>query len=519
MRQRSRRDFFADVGRGMVVASVGSGLAGDLGFSAAFADQGPERLTFGPLEPLVALMQETPAARLQGILVERLKNGTPLRDLVAAGALANARAFGGEDYVGFHTLMAIAPSYHMAAELPESKRALPVLKVLYRNASRLQERGGGTKNETLHAVQPGTLPPGSSGEALRDSIRHKNVQEAESRFARIAAGTPENALDSLLFAVQDGNDVHRIVLPYRAWDLMGIIGRDRAHTLLRQSVRFCLKQESAQYSQYRSALRSFVPRVVDQFKLDNYQMGRREADDAWIEAMSQTIFRGTPAQAGEAVAAALAEGFTPEALGEAISLAANQLVLRDNGRTREEAPHKPIGSIHGDGIGVHACDSANAWRNLSRVSNGRNKALCLVLGAYQVAEDRPQRGGDFLNWQPYPREDARTAVRDVQRDAVLPALHDAIRQREQARACALVHRYGELDLPVRPVWDLLLGYAISEDGALHGEKYYRTTSEEFNTLRPAFRWRQLIALARVTASEYGYAAPGHLDACKLLHVT
>jgi hypothetical protein len=79
-----------------------------------------------------------------------------------------------------------------------------------------------------------------------------------------------------------------------------------------------------------------------------------------------------------------------------------------------------------------------------------------------------------------------------------------------------VHRYGELGRSPRPVFDLLLGYAISEDGALHAEKYYRTVTEEFATTRPGFRWRQLAALARVTASEYGHPAPGMEEARRLL---
>ncbi len=66
--------------------------------------------------------------------------------------------------------------------------------------------------------------------------------------------------------------------------------------------------------------------------------------------------------------------------------------------------------------------------------------------------------------------------------------------------------------------DLFLKYAISEDGALHAEKYYRTATEEFAMGRPAFRWRQLVALARVTASEYGQPAPGYAESCRLLHV-
>src|SRR5439155_19635267 len=129
----------------------------------------------------------------------------------------------------------------------------------------------------------------------------------------------------------------------------------------------------------------------------------RAADDAWVEQMWATLFRATPDAAAEAAASALAEGFAPSAVAEAISLAANQLVLRDNGRPpNQSAPNRPAGSVHGDSVGVHASDSANAWRNLASAGDARNKAVCLILGAYQVARDRADRGGDFLNWQPYP---------------------------------------------------------------------------------------------------------------------
>jgi hypothetical protein len=63
-----------------------------------------------------------------------------------------------------------------------------------------------------------------------------------------------------------------------------------------------------------------------------------------------------------------------------------------------------------------------------------------------------------------------------------------------------------------------LRYAVSEDGALHAEKYYRTVTEEFASIRPAFRWRELVGLARVTASESGFPAPGYAEACRLMKV-
>lgn len=515
----SRREFFADVGRGMLVATVGYGMASELGLAPAFAADAPEPLDFGALEPLVRFMQETPANKLLPALAAKLKSGTDLRRLVAAAALANARTFGGEDYIGFHTMMALSPSLHMARELPAALRPLPVFKVLYRNTNRIQERGG-RKEEVLHAVKPGTLSAGQpSWEQLRDAVRRKEVAEAEQTFAAIAQLSPDEALNQLLYAVQDNTEVHRVVLPYRAWDLLDLIGKDQAHTLLRQSVRYCVRAESSSRSAAWDEPRTLLPKMLEQHHLLDRAPGTRAADDNWVDQLSQTFFKATPEQSAAAAAAALAEGISPAAIGEAISLTANHLVLRDLGRTpRDESPGKPPGSVHGDSIGVHASDSACAWRNLARVSNARNTFACLILGAYQVALDRTARGGDFAHWDPLPLKRHVDQIKTTEADSLLREADEAIRQNLQGRAAAIVQRYGELDHAPRPVFDLLLRYAVSEDGALHAEKYYRTVSEEFAAARPAFRWRELVALARVTASEYGRPAPGMAEAREVLKV-
>src|SRR4051812_8259961 len=107
MFNRSRREFLADVGRGMLVASLGSAAALDMGLTPCIAEAPGERLTFGKLEPLVCLLQETPPEKLLAMVVPKLKSGTSLALLVSAAALANARAFGGQDYTGYHTFMAL----------------------------------------------------------------------------------------------------------------------------------------------------------------------------------------------------------------------------------------------------------------------------------------------------------------------------------------------------------------------------------------------------------------------------
>jgi hypothetical protein len=156
---------------------------------------------------------------------------------------------------------------------------------------------------------------------------------------------------------------------------------------------------------------------------------------------------------------------------------------------------------------------------MARVSNPRNTYASLILGAYQLALDRAQRGGDFLTWEPLPHQRYLSEVRTTDPTQILTLLEEAIRGNLQARATGLVQRYSEQpNTTARPIFDLLLKYAISEDGALHAEKFYRTVTEEFSTTRPAYRWRHLIALARVTASEYGRPAAGMTQARDLLKV-
>lgn len=516
MVRNTRREFLGDIGRGMLMAGLGTTLAGELGLAPAWAGETESTLTFGQLEPLVALMQDTEPARLTAVLVDRLKSGTDLRTLVAAGALANARTFGGEDYIGFHTFMALAPAYRMAQQLPTHMQPLPVLKVLYRNANRIQEFGG-RKSEVLHPVVAEALPAGAvGGEYLQKVTREGNVDAAERAFAAIAKGPVGEAFNHLQYEVEDEVDVHRVVLSWRAWDTLELAGQEWAHCLLRQSVRYCAVRERQiiERNQPRSTVRTVLPQLLDQHKLLGRSLGTKTGDDGWVQQLARVIFGSSREQAAGAVAQALTEGFAPDAIGEAMSLAANMLVLHDPGRPQQWSnAEKPAGSCHGDSVGVHASDAANAWRNIVRVSNPRNVVASLVVGAFHTAGQ-----SERSNKEPYPTAEQLAAVKSQDPAALLREAEGAIREKDQLRAAAIVSRYGQLGHSPAPVFDLLLKFATSEDGALHAEKYYNTVSAEFATTRPAFRWGQLVALARVSASEYGYKSPGYEAAKELLKV-
>lgn len=511
---RSRRTFLTNVGQGTLLATLGPSIASDLGLvPRAFAASLDSTLTFGNLEPLVCLLQETPIDKLQSTLVDKLRSGESLKNFVAAAALANARTFGGEDYIGFHTFMALAPALKMASLMPKGQAALPVLKVLYRNTNRIQDFGGRKSEVLTHDISAISTAEANQAK-LNEAVRGRNKELAESILASILQNDRTSAFESLLPLVQDNPEVHRVVLPYRAWDMQDIVGTEHALTLLRQSLHYCLQNEPhrrADWDEHGAMLSS----LMAEFHLDAKSLGTKSAEDGFVEHLADTFCTASATDAARAAASALAEGFSAQVVGEALSLSATMLVLRDAGRPPQwEDRLKPAGSVHGDSRGVHASDAANAWRNMATIARGQSAISCLLIGAWQVARDR----GDASNLLPtsLPAKHHLDRIPETDADKLLARLDDAVVNNLQGNACAIAHRYGELGLPVDKIFSTLLRYAVSEDGALHAEKYFNTVWDDFHATRPSLRWRHISSLARVTASEFGKPAAGQAEARQLV---
>ena len=93
--------------------------------------------------------------------------------------------FGGCDYVGFHTAMAMLPALEMSRLLADRRQALPVLKVLYRNAQQIQSVGGASKAtlEAIHAAEHAS--EGDLGTQIRDACRKPDVALGEKLLAAV----------------------------------------------------------------------------------------------------------------------------------------------------------------------------------------------------------------------------------------------------------------------------------------------------------------------------------------------
>src|SRR5262249_41138586 len=212
------------------------------------------------------------------------------------------------------------------------------------------------EQEVLHPVAPATLPKDrQGGEVLREATRAEDKNRAERILAALAKGSVGEMFNQLQMSLQDEVDVHRIVLPWRAWVLLELTGKEPALALARQSVRRCIDQQvEIREDRPESEIRTLLPRLLDQYGLLGRPVGKRQADDGWVERLTDTLCRSDGPRSADAVAAALAEGISPEDVGAAISLAANAVVLCD-----------PAGSGPGASGGLHQSAAVNGWRNVT----------------------------------------------------------------------------------------------------------------------------------------------------------
>ena len=93
MMRNTRRKFLTDVGSGMLAGALGSSLAFDLGITPVGAAEDSQRLTFGKMEPLVALMQDTPLEKTPARTDRSDSSGNGPANAGARGAIGQCADF------------------------------------------------------------------------------------------------------------------------------------------------------------------------------------------------------------------------------------------------------------------------------------------------------------------------------------------------------------------------------------------------------------------------------------------
>ena len=284
-------------------------------------------------------MQETPPTSCCRCWSRSMQGGTDLRDAGRGRARWPTPApSAAQDYVGFHTFMALAPGLRRwSRELPEPTGRRCRCSRCSTATPTASRSTGGREHEVLHPVAaggPARRPHG--GEALREATRGRRHGRGRADLRRAGAGPIGEAFNDLQYV-----GAGRRRRPPRRPRLAGLGAARpdgqgaRPHAaapvgaLLRATRRAASRATTGRAGDPAPCCR----KLLDQYKLLEQAAGRPHGRTTPGSRAEPDDLRAPAAtQAADAVAAALAEGIAPEAVGEAISLAANQLVLRDPGR-------------------------------------------------------------------------------------------------------------------------------------------------------------------------------------------
>ena len=190
-------------------------------------------------------MQETPADRLLPAVVERMRAGptsasswrpppwpTPARS-AARTTTATTRSW-----------RCCRPT-RCRASCP--RRSGPCRSSRCSTATPTTSRtSAAASHEALHPLEAAPLPEGQAGRRgpPRGDPPAGHGRRPSGPSPRWPRGPLDEAYNDLQYLVQDNINVHRVVLAWRAWALLDLTGKEHAHTLLRQSVRFCVDEEA-----------------------------------------------------------------------------------------------------------------------------------------------------------------------------------------------------------------------------------------------------------------------------------
>ena len=193
-------------------------------------------------------MQETPPDKLLPILVEQLQSGTELSSSWRRRRWPTPAPSAARTTSASTRMMALSPGLPdgRASCPPSATAAAGAQGALPQHQPHPGERRPEDRGPPPGRARPSRRQAAPGGEALRDAVRRKDATDgrsdasphsrsgirrrcASTTCCRGAGRTPRSTASCCL---------------YRAWDLLDLVGREHAHTLLRQSVRYCVKAET-----------------------------------------------------------------------------------------------------------------------------------------------------------------------------------------------------------------------------------------------------------------------------------
>lgn len=217
--------------------------------SAADAKVGPDVVKLDPeVEPLVRLLEDTPREKVLEEVGQRVKNGLPYRDLLAALFLAGVRNVPPRPTVGFkfHAVLVVHSAHLSALAGPDRERWLPLFWAVDNfkgSQAQTQKEGGWRMKPAAELKLPAAHRAADEFAAAMDAW---DEERADAAAAALARSAPTAELFDLFarYGCRDFRDIgHKAIYVANAFRCLEVIGRRHAEPVLRSLAYALLQHE------------------------------------------------------------------------------------------------------------------------------------------------------------------------------------------------------------------------------------------------------------------------------------
>src|SRR5205085_7245422 len=140
------------------------------------------------IEPLVRLIEETPREKLLEAVGQRVRGGTPYREVLAALLLAGVRNVQPRPSVGFkfHAVLVVNSAHLASIASPDRERWLPLFWALdnFKSSQAQNQKEGGWRMKPVDEMK---LPAARNARrAFADAMDNWDVEAADAAVAALA---------------------------------------------------------------------------------------------------------------------------------------------------------------------------------------------------------------------------------------------------------------------------------------------------------------------------------------------
>ena len=475
------------------------------------------------IEPLVQFVEDTPPERIVAAVHDRLVRGTPVKDMLLAGALAVIRSSDlppGHHGGPLHPVAGIHAVRHIASRLSGEYAMLPVIQNVAVANKHIHSPAMGPY--ILADAQPVSEHDDLEAtiEAFRYGVFRGTYNACDHYFLYLLERlSPMQVLEELLRAAIPKNQIddHYFLYPVFTWRALDYFGFEWARYLGRAPVRY-ITRPTAPVSL------DDVDQLIEKHGLLERDMRVKTGDDetAAITALADEIGRcGQFSEIPEMLARGLADGLSLEGAGEALSVGGSTLFLR---------------SQTGNPMDVHINTGANNRRYLIRQPelSLRTKLQALLvwhtgpevrMAQRMLASDVQPERSRVASLPPRTEAellgDIETLIESLPAGERLPKANLASWRcsDEVKQAAALAQQYADKGYSPDALITALAKIACRDNFTeMHALKHHQATYEEFHATRPSLRWRHLVAAVQAAAINHGRIQDVYEHAGELMHV-